>query len=74
MSLTIRCDFVDADWRSCTEELSGFGFDAKPATWAVVVTDPDLGMHSDYCPEHAFMATRRAAAEGAVLYPAAGVR
>jgi hypothetical protein len=48
--ITIRCDYVDANFRLCSAELSGLAFNAKPASWTVI--ECNHGDHRDYCPEH----------------------
>lgn len=48
--ITIRCDYVDENFKLCPEELSGLAFNAKPASWTVI--DRGHGDHTDYCHLH----------------------
>lgn len=52
MSLTIRCDAVNGSSFRCDEQLTGLGFNAKPANWYVAILN-EHGDHMDYCPKHA---------------------
>jgi hypothetical protein len=51
--LVMRCDHVDDNWKPCTFEMSGFGFNAVPPGFVVKTIDPTLNMYEHYCIEHA---------------------
>jgi hypothetical protein len=51
--LTMRCDHVDENWKQCTSEISGFGFNAVPPGFVVRTIDAALNMHDHFCIEHA---------------------